>query len=30
VYMTNEDGEFMNIGTWSDVKNRIIVKKADS
>lgn len=30
VYMTNEDGEFIPIGMWSDVKNRIIVKKADS
>jgi hypothetical protein len=27
VYMTNEDGGFENIGVWSDVKNRIIVKK---
>jgi len=30
VYMTNEDGEFIHIGMWSDVKNRVIVKKADS
>lgn len=30
VYMTNEDGGFENIGVWSDVKNRIIVKKPEA
>ena len=30
VYMTNEDGEFVQVGVWSDVKNRIIVKKAET
>jgi hypothetical protein len=30
VFMIDEDGEFLAIGTWSEVKKRIIVKKPDA
>jgi hypothetical protein len=30
VFMSEEDGEFTHIGTWSEVKKRIIVKKPEA
>ena len=30
VYMLNEEGALTQIGVWSDVKARIIVKKPDA